>query len=349
MDVFNYADKLEFGQLHLESDPALQLRAVVAIHDLRRGPAVGGCRFIEYDTTNDALRDVMRLARGMTYKAALANLDHGGGKSVIVRPPNLDDNQRERLFEAFGEFVDELDGKYITCEDSGTTVDDMNVIHRQTDHVLGYGAERGGSGDPSPITAFGVRRGIEACVEFKYGENTDLSDMHVAIQGVGHVGLPLARELADRGAQLTVADVDAEATNKCSKKFDARVVEPESIYDVDCDIFAPCALGGVLNDDTIPRLKCDIVAGSANNQLREDKDANRLQRRNILYAPDYAINAGGLINVAEEYQGYDRDHALEKTSEIYNTIGQILERANQSDESTLTIARRLAEERLKAE
>jgi leucine dehydrogenase len=346
VDPFEYAEELRYGDLHLKVDREIDLRAIVAVHDLQRGPAIGGCRFIEYPTSDDALRDAMRLARGMTYKAAITRLDHGGGKAVVVRPPDLGPDQRRAIFESFGSFVDTLSGTYVTCEDSGTTVGDMNVIHGQTDHVLGYAAEEGGSGDPSPVTAFGVRRGIEAAVAHRY-DRSDLSGLHVAIQGVGSVGYHLADELHERGAELTVTDVDEEAVRRCEREFGADSKEPDAIFDVDCDVFAPCALGAVLDDETISRLECDVVAGAANNQLAEpDRHARALRGRNILYTPDYAINAGGLINVAQEYAGYDREAALEKADSIYQTIAEILERSEAEGRSPHFVANRMVEEML---
>ena len=217
MDLFEYADDLRYGELHLQVDPDIELHAIVAVHNLMRGPAIGGCRFIEYPSTDDALRDAMRLARGMTYKAAITRLPHGGGKAVIIRPPHLTESQREKIFEKYGTFVDKLDGQYITCEDSGTTVGDMNVIHDQTDHVLGYGSDEGGSGDPSPVTAFGVRRGIEAAVQHVYGRG-DLDGLHVAVQGVGTVGYNLAKEVHELGADLTVTDVDRSEERRVEKE-----------------------------------------------------------------------------------------------------------------------------------
>ena len=346
VDLFEYADNLRYGELHLANNPDIELHAIVAIHSLKLGPAIGGCRFIEYDSTDDALRDVMRLAHGMTYKAAISNLEHGGGKAVIVRPPNLTNGQREEIFDAFGRFVDDLDGKYVTCEDSGTGVPDMNIVNERTDYVLGTSKDEGGSGDPSPFTAFGVRRGIEAAAKHVYGRDS-LEGLHVAIQGVGHVGYNLARELHEQGAELTVTDVSEESINRCVDNFGAQRVAPDSIFEVDCDILAPCALGAVLNDETIPRLDCDIVAGAANNQLRDIKrHGTMLMERDILYAPDYALNAGGLINVAQEYSGYDPDKSRAKTSEIYDTMLEIFERSDRESVSPALVADRIVEERL---
>jgi len=345
VDLFNYADHLQYGELHLKADANVGLRAIVAIHNLKFGPAIGGCRFIEYDSSQDALRDAMRLARGMSYKAAISGLPHGGGKAVIMRPQGLDEEQREALFAEYGKFIDTLGGRYITCEDSGTRVSDMNIVKDQTDHVLGYDPESGSSGDPSPLTAFGVRRGIEAAAHFKYGRD-DLEGLKIAIQGVGHVGYYLARELDELGAELTVTDINEEAVIRCRDEFGADAVKPDEIYGVECDIFAPCALGAILNDTTIPQLRCDIVAGASNNQLLEDRHGAFLKEREILYAPDYAINAGGLINVAVEYEGYDADKVRQKVSGIYDTMMGIFERGEADDLPMDVVADRIVEEKL---
>ncbi len=345
MDLFGYADELRYGELHLKADLTIGLRAIVAIHNLKRGPAIGGTRFIEYDSSDAALRDAMRLARGMTYKAAISGLEHGGGKAVVMRPKGLTDSQRERIFDAFGEFVDSLNGKYITCEDSGTRVADMNVVAGHTEHVLGYDPAKGSSGDPSPFTAFGVRRGIEAAVKFKLGRD-DLDGLHVAVQGVGSVGYHLARELHELGAKLTVTDVSAASIARCVDEFGAEEVAPNEIYGVDCDIFAPCALGAILNDETIPQLTCSIVAGASNNQLAQDRHGEELLARDILYAPDYAINAGGLINVAQEYKGYDAGAAREECTKIYDTMMGIFERAASESKPTGVIADHIVEEKV---
>lgn len=343
MDLFQYADELRYGQLHLKADPTIGLHAIVAVHNLKRGPAIGGTRFIEYDHTNNALRDAMRLARGMTYKAAISGLNHGGGKAVIIRPKGLTPSQRDDIFAAFGQFVDSLGGIYITCEDSGTKVSDMNTVREQTQHVLGFDPDAGSSGDPSPFTAYGVRRGIEAAVKHKLGRD-DLEGLHVSVQGVGHVGYYLAKELHELGARLTVTDVVQQSIDRCVDEFDAKVVAPDEIYAVDCDIFAPCALGAILNDKTIPQLKCSIIAGASNNQLAEDRHGDELLKRDILYGPDYAINAGGLMNVAQEYEGYDADKAREKCTGIYDTMLNIFERAAREGKTTNVIADKIVEE-----
>ena len=343
MDLFDYADSLRYGELHLKADPSIGLRAIVAVHNLTRGPAIGGTRFIEYDSSEAGLRDAMRLARGMTYKAAISGLDHGGGKAVVIRPKGLTESQRKEIFHAFGEFVESLGGIYITCEDSGTRVSDMNIVHEHTEYVLGFDPSKGSSGDPSPLTAFGVRRGIEAAAKFKLGRD-DLQGLHVAIQGVGNVGYYLAKELHKLGATLTVTDVSDAAITRCVEEFGAAAVAPNEIYAVECDVFAPCALGAILNDATIPQLRCEVVAGASNNQLAEDRHGQDLRGRGILYAPDYAINAGGLINVAQEYKGYDRQKAEAKCSLIYDTMMQIFERAEKEEAPTGVVADRIVDE-----
>ena len=345
MGIFDMMTHYDYGELHLERDAATGLQAIVAIHDTRLGPALGGCRFIHYDREEDAIEDAMRLARGMTYKAALAGVELGGGKSVIMRPKGNFD--RAALFRAFGRFVEALGGRYITAEDSGTSVEDMEIVRQETRHVTGVKRESGGTGDPSPWTALGVRRGIEAAVRFVLGRD-GLEGVHVAVQGVGHVGYHLCRELHGMGAELTVADVDPLKAERAEREFGARVVPLEQIYSVECDVFSPNALGSALNDTTIPQLRCKVVAGAANNQLAEPRNGDDLMQRGILYAPDYAINAGGLIAVAQELKGFDEDKVRERVMAIYDTIYEIAERARAAMAPTYRIADTMAEERLRA-
>jgi len=345
MDVFGKLRSYDFGEVHFKNDKATGLRAIVAIHDSRLGPALGGCRFIEYASDDDALIDALRLARGMTYKAALAGLAHGGGKSVIIRPKQRFD--RVALFRAFGKFIEDLRGHYITAEDSGTGLEDMEIIRTQTKHVCGVDPSHGGSGDPSPFTALGVRRGIEACVKFKLGRD-DIKGVHVVVQGVGHVGYHLCKELHACGAKLTVADVDKLKSERAQRDFGAAIVGLDDIAKVECDVFAPCALGAGLNDDTVPYLRAKIVAGAANNQLAEPRHGDDLHARGILYAPDYAINAGGLVNVAQEVRGYDPKAARERTLKIYDTIFEICERSKRLAAPTYKVADILVEEKLAA-
>ena len=344
MDLFEYAEELQYGDLHMRTDPKTGLRAIIAVHNLQLGPAIGGCRFIEYETTDDAIRDAMRLARGMTYKAAITGLPHGGAKAVLMRPPELSDDRRRAIFESFGDFVDSLDGDYVTAEDSGTNVADMDVVAEKTEHVLGVGEAHGGGGDPSPFTATGVRRGIEAAVDHRW-DRGHLDGLRVAVQGLGNVGFELTEQLIDRGAELTVTDVDDERLER-AEALGATTVEPDAIFDVDCEVFSPCALGAVLDDETIPRLKCDIVAGAANNQLAEGRHGRVLLEKEILYAPDYVINAGGLIHVAENYAGYDGDRARERIDGIYDSLREIFERAEKVGAPTGYVADRIVEEKL---
>lgn len=345
MDLFGQLKAYDYGEVHFKFDRATGLKAIVAVHDSRLGPALGGCRFIEYDTEEDAVVDALRLARGMTYKAALAGLAHGGGKSVLIRPKQHFD--RVALFRAFGKFVDDLGGHYITAEDSGTGLEDMEIIRTVTRHVTGVDVSRGGSGDPSPFTALGVRRGIEACVKFKLNRDS-LEGVHVAVQGVGHVGYHLCKELHACGAKLSVADVDALKAERAHRDLDAAVVPLDEIAEIECDVYAPCALGSALNDHSIPRLKAKIVAGAANNQLAQPRNGDDLHARGILYAPDYAINAGGLVNVAQEVLGYDAQKARDKTLKIYDTIREIADRSAKTQAPTYRIADMLVEEKLAA-
>jgi leucine dehydrogenase len=343
MTLFEALANHDYGEIHFKRDAASSLQAIIAIHDSRLGPALGGCRFIHYASEQEAITDALRLARGMTYKAAITGLSLGGGKSVIIRPHREFD--RAALFRAFGKFVDDLGGHYITAEDSGTSIEDMEIIRTVTKHVTGAKMEHGGSGDPSPWTALGVRRGIEACVKFRLGRDS-IEGLCVAVQGVGHVGYHLCRELHALGARLIVADVDPLKSERAQREFGAEIVPLDRIFDVECDVLAPCALGSALNDATIAKLRCGIVAGAANNQLAEPRHGDDLMQRGILYAPDYAINAGGLINVACEIDGYDESKVRERITRVYDTIFEIAERAKKAMQPTYRIADTMAQERL---
>ena len=345
MDLFGHLKAYDYGEVHFEYDKASGLKAIIAIHDARLGPALGGCRFLPYDTDEAALVDALRLARGMTYKAALAGLAHGGGKSVLIRPKQHFD--RVAIFRAFGKFIDALGGHYITAEDSGTGLEDMEILRHVTKHVTGVDVANGGSGDPSPFTALGVRRGIEACVAHKLGRKS-LEGVHVAVQGVGHVGYHLCKELHSAGAKLSVADVDPLKSERAQREFKATVVPLDQIFTVPCDVIAPCALGSALNDETIPKLSAKIVAGAANNQLAEPRHGDDLHARGILYAPDYAINAGGLINVAQEVLGYDSAKSRTNTMKIFDTILDIAERSAKLQAPTYRVADMMVEEKLAA-
>jgi leucine dehydrogenase len=323
------------------NDPEIDLRAVIAIHDTTFGPALGGCRMWPYGSEDEAVEDVLRLARGMTYKASLAGIPLGGGKSVIIGDPAR--RKSEALFESFGRFVASLGGRYVVAEDVGTSVADMQIVRRETEHVRGI-PETGG-GDPSPVTAFGVYNGVRAAVRYRLGRET-LAGVRVTVQGLGHVGMELCRLLVDEGAELTVTDINPDAIRAALAALPVRPVEPDAIVGLAAEVFAPCALGAGLNDETIPRLEVSIVAGAANNQLAEDRHGAMLRARGILYAPDYAINAGGLINIAHEGAHYDRERALADAAGIYDTLLDLFARADREDLPTNETADRIAEERV---
>ena len=340
MPIFAHPEFDGHQEVVFGHDAASGLKAIIAIHNTNRGPALGGCRMWPYAGEAEALTDVLRLARGMTYKSALADLPWGGGKAVIIGDPHAD--KSEALFLAMGRFVDGLGGRYVTAEDVGVSVEDVEVMARVTSHVAGTGSA--GAGDPSPSTAYGVLMGIRAAVAHKLGRDS-LDGLRVAVQGVGHVGYHLCRYLAEAGAKLTVADIDREAIERVAAEFHARPVAPEAIYGVDGEVFAPCALGAVINDDTIARLKAPIVAGSANNQLAEPRHGAELMRRGVLYAPDYVINAGGVINISHEGPAYDKRAAVDHVAKIHDTLREIFGRADAEHLPTSEAADRLAEER----
>jgi leucine dehydrogenase len=323
-------------------DDETGLRAFIALHSTRRGPAVGGARLWQYESAQDALLDVLRLSEGMTYKAALADLPLGGGKTVILADGKEQDAAiRAARFQALGRYIEALGGRYITAEDVGTTMADMTQVRRATRYVMGLPIEEGGGGDPSPMTAFGVLCGMKALAEDVLERET-LAGVRVAIQGLGKVGMSLAELLVRLGAVVIGSDVRTQVAEEARNRLKVEVVEPNAIYAVPCDIFAPCAMGAVINDETIPRLACRIVAGSANNQLEEERHAEVLHARHIVYAVDYVINSGGLINVASELDGYDEEKARSKTARIYQTIKRMLEVARAEGISTQQATQRLA-------
>ena len=340
--LFALLEEHEHEQVSLVYEPSSGYRGIIAIHDTTLGPALGGTRFWNYSTDRDALIDCLRLARGMTYKAAVAGLNLGGGKAVIIGDNKL--RNREPIFRAHGRHVKALGGRYITAEDVGTSVGDMEFIKAETDHVTGL---IGKSGDPSPVTAFGVYRGIKASAKHRYGEDS-LRGKTVAIQGCGHVGYYLAELLYKEGAPLIVTDIDAAKVSNVVEDFRARPVAPDEIYGVQAHIFAPCALGGILNDETIPKLKVDIVAGGANNQLADERHGDMLEERGITYAPDYVINAGGLVNVNAELEGWSLERARNKAGEIYDTMIMLFEIAAEERVPSYRAADRLAERRIAA-
>ena len=342
MAVFDTLDG-EYEQVVFFHDPPTGLRAIVAIHSTTLGPSLGGTRFYPFQSEDEALRDVLRLARGMTFKAAAAGLDLGGGKAVIVGDPKR--IKSEELLRTYGRFIETLGGRYITAEDIGTNRDDMDVIRRETRYVTGVSPELGGSGDPSPVTAYGVFLGMKACAEEAWQEHT-LEGRRIAVQGVGKVGYHLVKHLVDAGAKIVVSDVDVDAVARAVRDFGVETADPDKIHAEECDIFAPCAMGGIIRDDTIPELKCAVVAGSANNQLERPEHGEALAELGIVYAPDYVINAGGLINVADELQGYHPERARARIESIYRTLREIFHVARDRHISTAAAADAFAGERI---
>jgi len=338
--IFNYAQELGYGRFHIKIDSKTGLRAIIAIHSTKRGPALGGCRLIKYPHIGAAFNDAMRLGYGMSYKAAISNLPLGGGKAVLLKPDEIAD--RTAYFTAFGKFIDSLKGEYITAVDSGTSIADMETIATQTNYVTGTASE---GGDPSPLTALGVRRGIEAAVKFKLNKD-NLKGIRIAIQGLGRVGYYLCKELIPLGAKIIASDVNKTLVEQYQEKFSIDTVLPENIYDVECDVFSPCALGGTLNERTIPRLTASIIAGSANNQLEKPQQGEMLHLRGILYAPDYAINAGGLIFAYAQYTHASLEKAQENVSNIYYSLMTIFERSKAENYPTAGVADEIAKERL---
>lgn len=342
MEITERVTNTDHEKVLIARDTASGYHGIIAIHNTLLGPAVGGTRFWNYASEEEALIDALRLSQGMTYKNALAGLPLGGGKSIIIGNNKI--SYREALLRAHGRFVNTLAGRYITAEDVGTSPADMEIVRLETRHVAGL---LGGSGDPSPFTARGVFRAIQASSRFLWNRD-DLSGVTVAIQGCGHVGYHLAKLLHEAGAKLIVTDVDATRVSRVVNAFAAETVQPSEIFSVRADVFSPCALGGVLNDETIPELKVQIVAGAANNQLLEERHGAMLRERKILYAPDYVANAGGVLNGCTELLGWQPDYALRKVDDIYNTTLRIFESAKAPGLTTNNAADRLAEERLKS-
>ncbi|CEP66182.1 Glutamate/phenylalanine/leucine/valine dehydrogenase, bacterial/archaeal [Moorella glycerini] len=340
MENFKYMEKYGYEQLVMCHDRTSGLKAIICIHDTTLGPALGGLRMWPYASEEEAVLDALRLARGMTYKNAAAGLNLGGGKAVIIGNPRTD--KSEELFRAFGRFVDTLGGRYITAEDVGTCVGDMEYIRLETKYVAGLADL---SGDPSPVTAYGTYMGMKATALIGWG-NDSLKGKVVAVQGLGHVGYALCRRLAEEGARLIVTDLDPKAVDRVVREFKATAVAPEDIYGVECDIYSPNALGGTINDQTIPQLKCNAIVGAANNQLKEERHGDILHEKGILYAPDYIVNAGGVINIAEEVRGYNQERALKKAAGIYDRVLKVFKIAEEYKIPTYVAADRLAEERI---
>jgi leucine dehydrogenase len=343
MEIFKYMETYDYEQLVFCQDKQSGLKAIIAIHDTTLGPALGGTRMWTYESEEAAIEDALRLAKGMTYKNAAAGLNLGGGKTVIIGDPRKDKN--EEMFRAFGRYVQGLNGRYITAEDVGTTVADMDLIHEETDYVTGISPSFGSSGNPSPVTAYGVYRGMKAAAKEAFGTDS-LEGKIIAVQGVGNVAYNLCKYLHEEGAQLIVTDINKDSVKRAVEEFGAKAVDPDEIYSVDCDIYAPCALGAIINDSTIPKLKARVIAGAANNQLKEARHGNLIHELGIVYAPDYVINAGGVINVADELYGYNRERAMKKVEGIYDNIAKVIEISKRDGIPTYVAADRLAEERI---
>ncbi len=341
MGVFDAIESHE--QVVFGVDGRSGLRTIIAIHSTALGPALGGTRFYPYPSEEAALTDVLRLSRGMTLKSAAAGLDLGGGKAVIIGDPRT--VRTERLLRAYGGVVDSLGGRYITAEDVGTTTEDMVIIAKETRWVTGLPMAHGGSGDPSPATARGVMAAMRATTERIWGTD-DLAGKRVAVQGVGKVGMSLVKRLTEAGAETIVADIDPAAVDHAVATYGSKAVDLDEIFDVECDVFAPCALGGILDETTIPRLRARAVCGSANNQLATDADADRLADRGILYAPDFVVNAGGVINIAVEMEGYSVERAMSMVDKIYDNLVAVFDTAEHEKVDPNTAAVRFAQRRI---
>lgn len=348
MSLFSHKEFDRHEQVSFFHCQETGLKAIIAVHNTNLGPALGGCRMWAYENDDQALNDVLRLSRGMTYKAAITGLPLGGGKSVIIGDARK--VKTPEMMRAMGKAVETFGGRYIVAEDVGTTVEDMNHIHSQTRHVVGISHGGEGSGDPSPTTAYGVYVGLKAGVKFRLGKD-NVRGLTVAVQGLGNVGYNLCKLLAKDGAQLIVTDVQNDRVDMAVKEFGAKAVALNDIYGAEADVFAPCALGAIINDSSIPQLKVKIVAGAANNQLAEARHGNILRDLKILYAPDYVINAGGLINVYYEHESrlsgkkHDRAEVVAHVDRIAETAESIFRRAEQDGISTSDAADRIAEQR----
>ena len=344
MKLFGKLEEYDYEQLVFCQDKSTGLKAIIAIHDTTLGPALGGTRICEYETDEEAIEDALRLAKGMTYKNAALGLNLGGGKAVILGDPKK--IKSEALFRAFGRFVEGLNGRYITGEDMNATQQDASYINCETDYIVGLET---GSGNPSPVTAYGVFKGIQAAVNEIYGSD-DLTGRTIAIQGLGAVGRLLAERLHEAGAKLYVTTRDRAKIDKAVAELGATAVGLDEIFGVECDVFSPCARGAVINDKTIEQFKCRIIAGAANNQLAESKHGDMLEEKGILYVPDYIINAGGVINIIDDISGreYNRENALKNTAKIYDACKKVFEIAKRDNVPTYKAADIMAEERIAA-
>ena len=342
--LFNELANKEHEQIVMCSDPEVGLKAIIAIHNTTLGPALGGTRMWNYESEEAAIKDVLRLSRGMTYKAAISGLNLGGGNAVIIGDPHTE--KTEALFRSFGRFVDGLGGRYITAEDVGMTEPEMEWVYSETKYVTGIPKALGGSGNPSPVTAYGVYMGVKACAKKAYG-NDSLEGKRIALQGAGNVASYFARHAAKEGAKLFICDIYGDKAKALAEEVGGEVVDADAIYSLDVDIYTPCALGGVINDDTIDHFNCDIIAGGANNVLdEEDRHGQMLLDKGILYAPDYVINAGGIINIASELEGYNEERAMQNAGNIYTTITDILDYSEEHNIPAHKASNSLAEQRI---
>lgn len=344
LSIFDALENMGHEQVVVCSNPETGLKAIIAIHNTTLGPALGGTRMWMYNNEQEALKDVLRLSRGMTYKAAISGLNLGGGKAVIIGDPYKDKN--EALFRSFGRFVDSLGGRYITAEDVGMNVQNMEWIYSETKFVTGISESLGGSGNPSPVTAFGVYMGVKAAAQKAYGSDS-LEGKRISVQGAGNVASVFAEHCAKEGANVFITDLYIDKAKSVANRIGATLVHPDEIYNLDVDIFAPCALGGVVNDHTIHQFKCNIIAGGANNILEnEDIHGKLLMDKGIIYAPDYVINAGGIINISSELEGYNRQQALNRTEKIYETTLNVLDYSEKHGIPTHRASNELAEKRI---
>lgn len=343
--IFEHLDTYGHEQVVYCHNKDAGLKAIIAIHNTVLGPALGGTRMWPYKTEEDALNDVLRLSRGMTYKNAVAGLNIGGGKAVIIGDPSTD--KSEALFRSFGQFVESLGGRYITAEDVGINVNDMEFVFRETEYVTGVHQVHGGSGDPSPFTAYGTLQGLMATLNRKFGDE-EVGNYSYAVQGLGHVGMEFVKLLKERGAKIFVTDINKTLIDKAVEEHGAEAVGSDEIYNVNANVYSPCALGGTINEQTLPRLKAKIICGAANNQLATNAIGDEVEKRGILYAPDYAVNAGGVMNVSLEIDGYNRERAMRMMRTIYHNVGRIFEISERDGIPTYMAADRLAEERIEA-
>jgi len=337
-------DLLEHEQVVFCQDKETGLKAIIAIHDSTLGPALGGTRMWNYDCEEDALNDVLRLSRGMSYKAAISGIELGGGKAVIIGDASVD--KTEQLMRRFGQFVDTLAGKYITAEDVGMETKDMEYVRMETKHVTGTPESMGGSGDPSPVTAYGVYMGMKASAKFLWN-SASLEGKRVLVQGVGHVGEYLVKYLSEENADVFISDINADKLKLVSEKYNAEIIDNNNVLDFNMDIYAPCALGATINTTSINKLQCAIVCGGANNQLEvEERDSLHLMNRNIVFAPDFLVNSGGLINVYSEIKGYSREKSIEHTKKIYDTTLDILNKSKEEGITSYSAALTIAKKRI---